>query len=330
MKRSLPIVLLTLFLAIGARGQQDPQFTQFMFDKLSVNPGYAGMGNGICASALYRDQWMGFSGVESPTTLLINGHAPLGQIFQNSTSSFLNSSSAGITFFNDQLGAEKNNAARLAYSYQYPIGVGTLSGGVSIGIFNKTLQEDWVPPETSVGQDRAIPGGSGGISNTTYDVSLGFFYQTDKLYVGMSSTHLTQSGLNYQKENYDLDMKMQRHYYVMAGYDYFVGGSQKYILKPAVLAKSDAASTQVDVSLRLLYDRMLWGGVSYRPGDAVAPMVGYRRGMSNGVLKVGVSYDATTSQLNNYSNGTIEFMVNYCFSVESPVEKREYRSVRFL
>lgn len=330
MKRFLPIVLVIFFFATGAKGQQDPQFTQFMFDKLSVNPGYSGMGNGICASALYRDQWMGFSGVESPSTLLINAHAPLGQIFQNSTSSFLNSSAAGISFYNDQLGAEKNNAARLSYAYHYPIGVGTLSGGLSVGIFNKALKEDWVPPDASVSKDRAIPGQGGGVSNTTYDVSLGFYYQTDKLYVGMSSTHLTQSGLNYQANEYDLDMKMKRHYYVMAGYDYFIGGSQKYILKPAVLAKSDAASTQVDVSVRLLYDRMLWGGVSYRPGDAVAPMVGYRREMSQGVLKVGVSYDATTSQLNNYSNGTIEFMVNYCFSVKSPVEKREYRSVRFL
>jgi hypothetical protein len=59
-------------------------------------------------------------------------------------------------------------------------------------------------------------------------------------------------------------------------------------------------------------------------------MAGYRRELSRGVIKAGVSYDATTSRLNNYSNGSIEFMVNYCFSIEPPVKKREYRSVRFM
>ncbi len=328
MKRSLPVLLVALILSGFARGQQDPQFTQFMFDKLSVNPGYAGMGDGICATGIYRDQWMGFSGAEAPTTFLINAHAPLGQIFQESTSSFVNSSAAGITFYNDKLGFEKNNALRLSYAYHKPLGVGTLSGGLAVGIFNKSLGKKWVAPEVEHTQDQAIPNNK--VSNTTYDVSLGFFYQTNKLYVGMSSTHLTQSGLNYKASEYDLDMKMKRHYYVMAGYDYFIGGNQKYILKPAVLAKSDAASTQVDVSVRLLYDKMLWGGLSYRPGDAIAPLVGYRTELSRGVLKAGVSYDATTSRLNNYSNGSIELMVNYCFNIEPPVKKREYRSVRFM
>jgi type IX secretion system PorP/SprF family membrane protein len=271
---------------------------------------------------------MGFSGVEAPTTFLINAHAPLGQIFTGSTSSFVKSSAAGISFYNDKLGFETNNAVRLSYAYHQPIGVGTLSGGLSIGIFNKSLGKDWVAPEIEPGQDRAIP--QGGVSNSTYDISLGAYYSTNKLYVGLSSTHLTQSGLNYESNDYDLDMKMERHYYVMAGYDYLVGGSQKFIIKPAILAKSDASSTQIDVSARLLYDKMIWGGLSYRPGDAVAPMAGYRQELSKGVIKAGVSYDATTSRLNNYSNGTIEFMVNYCFNVEPPVKKREYRSVRFM
>lgn len=328
MKRSLLILVIAFLFGAYAKGQQDPQFTQFMFDKLSVNPAYAGMGNGICATGIYRDQWMGFSGAEAPTTFLINAHAPLGQIFQNSTSGFVNSSAAGISFYNDQLGFENNNAVRLSYAWHQPIGVGTLSGGIAGGIFNKSLGKDWVAPEVEYTNDQAIPNKN--VSNTTYDISLGMFYQTNKLYVGLSSTHLTQSGLNYDEDDYDLDMKMERHYYVMAGYDYLVGGNQKFIIKPAILAKSDAASTQIDVSARLLYDKMIWGGLSYRPGDAIAPMFGYRRELSKGVLKAGVSYDATTSRLNNYSNGSIEIMVNYCFNVEPPVQDREYRSVRFM
>lgn len=197
-----------------------------------------------------------------------------------------------------------------------------------MGIFNKQLESDWIAPDQPFEEDPAIPNQN--VSNTVFDMSFGLYYQTDRLYVGLSSTHLTQSGLNYEADKYDLDMKVQRHYYVMAGYDHYIGGDQKYTLKPAIMAKSDASSTQVDLSVRLLYDRMLWGGVSYRPGDAVSPMIGHRREVGRGVLKVGVSYDATTSQLNDYSNGSIEFMVNYCFNVKPPIKDRKYRSVRFL
>lgn len=322
----LPVLILTSLLG---RAQQDPQYTQFMFDRLSVNPGYAGMGGGICGTMFYRDQWMGFSGVQNPQTFMFNGHAPLNHLITSSRSEFVNSSSIGLTFYNDKLGFETNNILRLSYAYQRPLGVGTLSGGIAGGIFNKSLQDDWVTPQDPVGDDQAIPDSK--VSNTTYDLSFGLYYQTDRLWMGLSSTHLTQSGLNYEEGDYDLDMKMQRHYYVMAGYDHFIGGDQKYILKPAVLAKSDAASTQVDVSVRLLYDQMLWGGVAYRPGDAISPMVGYKTSeIGPGELKVGVSYDATTSELNNYSNGSIEIMLNYCFNVDTEIEERKYRSVRFL
>jgi hypothetical protein len=97
------------------------------------------------------------------------------------------------------------------------------------------------------------------------------------------------------------------------------------------MAKSDAASTQIDVNVRVLYKQMVWAGVSYRVADAIAPMVGYQTPIGDaGTLKIGYSYDVTTSQLNSYSNGSHEVMVNYCFNLEKDPPVAKSKNPRFL
>ncbi len=61
MKKILSFSLL-IFAATALFGQQDPQFTQFMYNKLGYNPGYAGSGDGTSVTALIRRQWMGLEG----------------------------------------------------------------------------------------------------------------------------------------------------------------------------------------------------------------------------------------------------------------------------
>lgn len=291
-------------------GQQDPQFTQFMFDKLSINPGYAGIGNELCVTGFYRQQWSGFDG--APVTTMVNGHMPIRSI----------NSGVGLTFYSDELGQEKSSLIRGHFSYHLKnVGPGKLGLGASIGYLSKDLGSNWVAIDP-VADDTSIPDNS--TSAGTIDFSFGAFYKSQRFYAGLSSTHLSEGELK------DMSIQTARHYYVQAGYTHALSPSMD--LMPNILLKSDAASTQIDINVMAMYKNSLWLGVSGRVDDAVAPMIGYRHEMANGLsaIRIGYSYDITMSELNNYSSGSHEIMLNYCMKLKKPLPPQIYKNVRFL
>lgn len=316
------LIISTAFLFAGfvATAQQDFQITQNMFNKLSINPGSAGHNGGICATFLTRSQWMGFDG--RPQTHLFSADALLGS-----------KHGLGLTVFQDKLGIESSLIAKLAYSYHLMLGPGTLGIGLEVGMINKSFGDDFVAIDDYT-QDPSIPNAS--TSAITFDAGLGLFYHIkDKMYVGISTLHLPQSELEDAAaggsgEVGALSYAQSRHYYIMAGYDWDVsGGSRKWVVKPSILAKTDAASTQLDVNALVLYNNLVWGGVSYRVQDAIAALAGVNIPQVPG-LKLGVSYDVTTSALGDHSSGSLEFMIKYCTDIVKPPKREVYHSVRFL
>ena len=319
--KKLIISAVFLFAGFVVSAQQDAQFTQYMFNKLAVNPGSAGNNGGICATLLHRAQWTGFEG--APTTTLFSGDVLLG-----------GKHGVGLTIFQDELGIESNFIGKLAYSYNLPLGPGSLGIGLEAGIINKSFGDNFIAIDDYT-QDPSIPNAN--TSAMTFDAGFGLYYSIrNKMYVGISSLHIPQSELADEANVGDttsgtsgLSYLQARHYYIMAGYDWDINNDKKWVIKPSLLAKTDAASTQLDVSAIVLYNNLLWGGVTYRVQDAIAGLVGlYIPGIDG--LKVGFSYDYTTSSLNNYSNGSLEFMVNYCTSISKPPSREVYHSVRFL
>jgi len=310
MKKSFTL-LFSLSVILTAFGQQDPQFTQFMADRLSINPAYAGSKDAICGTLLYRNQWTGFDG--APKTMLFNGHAPIKSI----------NSGIGLTFFNDNLGQISTNILRLHYSYHLKLGSYFLNAGLSVGIYNSAIGNNWIAIDNPL-EDNSIP--NIGQSNTAFDGSFGlYFHRPGKMYAGLSSTHLTQGDLE------DVNVRIARHYYFMAGYIHELNSS--FNLNPNVLVKSDIASTQYDVNLNAEYlsgNNMIWLGVTYRTVDAIAPQLGYQHQFGKSTLRVGYSYDITTSKLSNYSNGSHEISLNFCFKIEKPLSKEIHKTVRFL
>lgn len=313
------ITALSVFVVtIAASAQQDYQFTHYMFDNLSFNPGYAGITNSICGTVMGRQQWAGFEG--SPTTALVNVHMPVKLL----------RGGVGLTYLNDQLGFEKNNIARLSYSYHLGgIGPGILGIGVSGGIVQKSISADWITPDgTPASSDPTINtggvlGNSSSISELVSDFNLGAFYQAPNMYFGLSATHIGQA------EMLDLNVQNVHHYWLTAGYTHTFNPTLK--LRPNVLVKSDVASTQIDLNVNALYKDMIWGGLTYRLGDAIAPMVGYQKKFdNNATLRIGYSYGITTSQIKNYSSGTHDIMVNYCFNIEKPQILQKSKNPRFL
>jgi len=308
--------ILTAVVCVGlvstSFAQQDPQFTQFMFDRLSINSGVAGTSGNICATALLRQQWTGFDG--APKTGLINIHGPINKI----------NSGVGLTAYFDELGQQKSSIVRLHYAYHFKPGggVGTLGVGVYAGLISRTLGANWVAVDP-VANDAAIP--DNGVSDSGFDMGAGLYYQHPKFWVGLSATQLPETQLT------NVSIRNARHYYAQAGYYWDI--NPDFQLQPNLLVKSDAASTQLDLNATMLYKKTLWLGVTYRTEDAIAPLIGYQTHVGKeqkSMLRIGYSYDLTTSELKNYSSGSHEVMLSYCFGIKKVVKREIYRNVRFL
>ena len=149
------------------------------------------------------------------------------------------------------------------------------------------------------------------------------FFNTENFYVGLSSTHLLEPTIEYGMSG---KTDIARHYYLTTGYNIQLP-NPSFELQPSIYAKSDEASYQLDVNASLIYNKKFWGGVSYRLGDAVVFMIGIE--MNNG-MRAAIAYDFTTSAIGAYSNGTVEFMINYNLEISGDKSSQKYRSVRFL
>ena len=223
MRKTFTIAFFCLsFLVLKVSAQQDPQFSQNMFTKLCVNPGFAGSNDAICGTLLYRNQWTGFGG--EPKTMLLTADMPVEMLHGG----------VGLTVYAaDGLGVEKNLNARLAYAYRADLGSGRIGIGVDFGMHQKSLNgSKFVYNDAN---DNNIP--TGNVSGSTFDLGFGAYYNTDKLYVGLSSAHLTEGEINYD----NITSSLARHYYLMAGYSLDLTSS--LTLKPMVQLKSDAVST---------------------------------------------------------------------------------------
>lgn len=300
--------------------QQDPQFTQFMYDRLSINPGAAGANDMLCATLLGRQQWSGFTG--QPNTGLLNLSAPIKSI----------KSGVGLSVIYDELGPQTTTSVRGSFAYHIKIGKATKLGlGISVGLISSSLSSDWTAYDYNSNGLSGIGSGIGdplinqqGQTASVFDASFGAYLYNPKYYVGASIVHLNEGDLS------EMNITVARHLYLMGGYNFVL--SPTWMLTPHVLAKTDLASTQLDVNATVMYDNTIWLGVTYRLEDAVAPMAGYQYNFSGGksALKIGYSYDFTTSELNNYSSGSHELMLNFCYKLAKPLPKRVYKNPRFL
>jgi type IX secretion system PorP/SprF family membrane protein len=288
-----------------AFAQQDPQFTQFMFNKLIYNPGYAGTSNAICGVVQYRQQWASFQG--APTSIAaafdmrIPG-LPLG---------------VGLNVISDRIGPDQTLFLRIpvAYNYQFQNG-SSLGIGVDAGIVQKRISSDWIVPEPGK-VDNTIPGAYGNITNPdlnklTYDVGAGIMYNwPDKAYIGVSSTHLPAQVL---KGDGSVKFDMARHLYGMAGYK--LGLTPRFGIMPNVKFKSDLAASALDANLLFTFDLSNWGiwaGPAYRLQAAAGAMIGGKFTTATGyTFRLGYSYDHTTTSLRTYAGATHEIMLGFC------------------
>jgi type IX secretion system PorP/SprF family membrane protein len=313
--RKLTITFLFLVLLLQpVLSQQDPLSSQYMFNMLTYNPGVAGTSGMICATALNRQQWVGFKG--APSTTVFNISAPV--------SLFSIKSGVGLLVESDNIGFDKDINLSASYSYLMDLGMGKLGIGLSLGMLNKTLSPTWQIPagdaHTPASGDPLIPENKE--SFVAFDAGLGLFYKADRYYTSLSVTHINQPKIKFSKgEPY-----ISRHYYLTGGYTLQLPNPSLELI-PSLFAFSDGKVVQFTVTSLVRYNKKAWGGVSYRAGDALIGIVGVE--LFNGI-RLGYAYDFTISDIRKNSGGSHEFMVNYCFDLSLGKSQMKYKSIRFL
>lgn len=319
--RKLIIVFFSLTFGSIAFTQQERQVSHYMYDHISFNPGSAGSTDMISAAIIGRWQWVGIDG--APENKIANLSAPfkLGSTHHG----------AGLSVWHDQLGFTSDIDFSLSYAYQFSVGGGRLGIGISGNGVYRQLDPKWyvpsTPPHVDPGSDGAIPQGSQ--NEMKFDMGFGLFYQTDELYVGISSTHLLENEFNYSSDvptGGTANEKLIRNYFLTAGYNLALS-NPLIEFQPSVFIQSDAVSTKIDVNATLMYNKKFWGGVSYRVGSAVVGMVGLS--VFNGV-RIGYAYDFATSALTKFSSGSHEVMIGYSFTVGVEKIPQKYKSIRYL
>lgn len=282
---------------------------------MMVNPGYAGMNDGITVNTVVRNQWMGFEG--APTNQNFNAHMPF-KLFELQHG-------VGLTLMNDEAGFENNIAIGLNYAFQKEIAEGKLGIGVGLGFASQSLSTTEFQPYSEGATDGLIPQGTD--EPIYFDLSLGGFYKTDNLYFGLSFLHLTQPEVKYKGENTGSTYPYYRRgSFLTFGYNYQLG-NPLFEIEPSVLVYTSGSSVQIAFNSVLHFKNRFWGGIGYRVVDAVSILAGAE--LIEG-LNVGLAYDIPTSQMVYSSSGSFEFTVQYIFKVDVEKDDRVFKSVRFL
>ena len=296
-KHILIPVLFIGFVFQGLVAQQDAQYTQYMFNTLTVNPAYAGSRGQLSFAGLYRSQWVGLDG--APETFTLNLHSPI----RNSRLGY------GVSIVNDNIGdgvvQQTYLDAVVSYTIEFAreakLSFGLKMGGNMISLdFNGLRNFD----QEVVQQDN--------IDNKfTPNFGLGLYYHTDKFYVGVSAPNILEteyfdnSGGDANSVNFL--SAQQINLYLITGYVFDIGADLKF--KPALLTKAvGGAPLQVDLSANFLFADKFSFGAAYRWDAAVSALAGFQ---ITDQIMIGLAYDRETTELGGtqFNDGSFEIFL---------------------
>ena len=293
MKKFLLYITLSL-VVLYAKAQQDPMFTQYMFDKMLINPAYVGSSNWIVATAKYRNQFVGVPGGPSTTTFTF--HAPIEK----------KNVGLGLKFISDKTGVATNNWFTLNGAYHVKLKEAKLSFGLEAGFINRNI--DYSKLAKYDLDDNNIP-----LSENVIlpDVSFGTYFQTNKFYSGISLYHLIA---NTSKTS-SVDVRLNKHYFAIVG-NVFDIVEKKFAIDPSLLVKYVAAAPlSLDVNMNFVFNNRFTFGTTWRQGDAMAFII---KADITEQIRFAYSYDLNTSGLSTFSNGGHELLLSYGIKILPP------------
>ncbi len=279
------------------RAQQEPHYTQYMFNTLAVNPAYAGSKDAVSLTGLYRLQWVGIHG--APATQTFSVHGPYYRYHMG----------WGVHVINDALGPVHQTMVFGDYSYRLDMNNGSrLQFGLSAGFeyFQLSIEDekrlDEIDPYVFDVSGKFLP-----------NVGVGLYYFNEKGYIGLSVPKI----ITLKLQNKDVEAgKINRHWFLMGGYvfdlDYY--GDTKF--KPSFMVKAvRGAPLSVDVSGILYFYKRFGVGLAYRVGDSFSGILQFYFSPN---FHMGYSYDYTLTPLRHYNNGSHELYLTYDFPLKSP------------
>ena len=291
MKSKLTFLGILLLLVNSIYSQQEAQYSQYMYNTISVNPAYAGSRNVLSVLALHRSQWVGLEGAPTTSTFSINTPIPETNL------------GLGISAISDRIGPTEQTTVSVYISYTIRLSEKTnLSfGAKGTASFFSFDQYRVTPFQANDPKWKSLS------SNMSPNFGVGMYLHSDKYYLGLSIPNLMES--NFYNDN-EIAINSQRmNYYFIGGYVFDVSNWIKF--KPAIVSKIvTGAPVQLDLSGNALFMDKFVLGAAYRVDAALTGLAGFQ---VNDALFVGYSYDFDTTNLSRYNIGSHEVFIRYEF-----------------
>ena len=278
MKKLYLVALVVFSITMDLQAQQDPHYTQYMYNMNVINPAYAGSKENLSIGMLYRKQWVEIE--DAPTTATFSGHAPVGK-----------NVGLGLSVISDKIGPVEENNIYGDFSYTLQLGgEHKLAFGLKAGL---TLHQ--VGLFTDINHtlpDQNDPAFAENTSNSYFNLGSGLFYYTNKYYLALSVPNMMKSKhLDYNGRKFGSEVS---HYFLTGGYVFDVSENIKF--KPFFMMKSAFnAPTSLDLSTNFLFNQKFEAGITYRLEDSFGAMINYAISPN---VKLGYAYDHIVSDLN--------------------------------
>ena len=302
------LITISLFFTVPCYAQQQPMFTQYMFNGLVLNPAYAGSQETFTATALLRKQWVGIE--DAPQTQTFSAHSPLDNLRNNRRPD--SKVSLGLTLFNDRIAITDQTSVLASYAYRLKLkNNANLSLGLQAGFSQFRIKYSQLAlddPSFSIGD----------IAEWQPDFGAGVYYQAERFYTGFSAPQMLRTNRNQNHSS----RSVVPHYFLTMGYVFDRGHAFK--LKPNVLIKSIKGNLfQLDINCNFFLYEIVNLGISWRSFESVGSMIQFQVHQR---FVIGYAYDIPYgSELSRLSNGSHEIMVNYSV----PNKKQRTVSPRF-
>jgi type IX secretion system PorP/SprF family membrane protein len=288
----IAVILCSFFLCIDGYAQQEPMYSQYMFNMSQINPAYAGNRATNNIMLLHRKQWINIDGAPSTSILSWDNRKEASNV------------GYGLQLYNDQLGIEYTTGFQGFYSYRLAFERSSLSMGLSGGMLN--YRAAFSDALTNEGNDPLF---QEDVNAWLPTVGVGALYACNEWYVGLSIPALLTTKVNVNTAQIT---SAHNHYFLTAGYIY--QASEIIKLKPSFLMKAvKGAPLEFDINLNTWFNDVIGVGGSYRTGDAFVSMVEFQ---ITPQFRLGYAYDYILSNLKSFNRGTHELMIRYEFNHE--------------
>ncbi|OAV64776.1 Bacteroidetes-specific putative membrane protein [Bacteroidales bacterium Barb6XT] len=317
MRGRLPVVIVIIGLfacAQGVRGQYDVQFSRYFETMGYYNPGIAGSTEDMNVTAAARVQWLGMEG--APMSFFGMADRPIQFGGREH--------GVGVLLFTERIGLFQNTHMAGQYAFKQKLFGGMLHIGLQAGLVSRSFDGAGVKiPDNEFFNpaDDAIP--KTAVSGMALDMNAGLYYTRKRFYVGAASTHITAPEVLLNENAY---VKVDRAFNFTGGYNIETANPLLEV-RPSAFLKTDLQTWQAEATLRVFYNKMFNGGVSWRMNESVILLLGGTFGR----LQAGYAYDFPISAVRLASSGSHELVVRYSLKIDkTKTGKNKHKSVRIL